>query len=511
MTRVHPSQFILSHREYEALRQAINDSITDDPRFVHLSPVQKPKQQPIKEPQYVSSFRAATRVYLGTHYGLKAVQALLAEVSARRSPKTATPRKPLIASSRRFALSLSTMLFLHRVLYSLLQGIRKDLLRDNIRKIRERWPRTYDLLTWRLAPAAGASLSGLALGICPADQLRVTIVIYVLVRAGELLYQGAEAAGYLRRKPKWMGSWILAALSQGQMLHAFLFDPDCFPTAYGTFILNNTPEYMQKRPAELSSAVKWPTRREQADSIAEMARLKWPAYISPILRPKDLTTLPPSINPAISPITSRAHPALQHLSCALIHPSETSCFTPFLRQILLSFSSIGRFLAMYYSALSLLRITKLVKSPITFTARLAIQILKSTAAMVLAISGSWGSICFGNNYLPKSFMPKFRFFVFGSIAGSAAMIDRSATGHTNNMYVLRNSLDSLWKVGVKHRWWRAVTGGDVYLFVLSLAAFNMLYDAQRDTFSQDQTMIAVKVLRGDIEVGLKNKTEQKIA
>ena len=91
------------------------------------------------------------------------------------------------------------------------------------------------------------------------------------------------------------------------------------------------------------------------------------------------------------------------------------------------------------------------------------------------------------------------------------MIDRSATGHTNNMYVLRNSLDSLWKVGVKHRWWRAVTGGDVYLFVLSLAAFNMLYDAQRDTFSQDQTMIAVKVLRGDIEVGLKNKTEQKIA
>ena len=91
------------------------------------------------------------------------------------------------------------------------------------------------------------------------------------------------------------------------------------------------------------------------------------------------------------------------------------------------------------------------------------------------------------------------------------MIDRSATGHTNNMYVLRNSLDSLWKVGIKHRWWRAVASGDVYLFVLSLAAFNMLYDAQRDTFSQDQTMIAVKVLRGDIEVGLKNKTEQKIA
>lgn len=510
MRHFTPSQLILSHREYEVLRDAVKDSITDDPRFQH-SPIQRAKQAPILENRNAAAFRAATRVYLGTNYGLKAVQALLSYLTARRNPgkglTTPQPRKPLVADRRKFALSLALLLFFHRFLYKTFSHARLQLLHEKAKDIRERWPRIYDVLTSKLTPGVAASLSGLALGICPKDQLRVTIAIYILVRAAELVYKGADAAGYLKRKPRWVGSWMLFALTQGQLLHAFVFDSDCFPTALGDFLIKHCPEYIQRRPAGLSQKVAWPSTRQIVDSLAQIAKLKWPSYVSPVLRPKDLTTLPASIDPMIAPITSRAHPALQHLSCALIHPAETSCFTPFLRQILLSMGSVGRFFTMYYGAFSLLRIRRLFKDPLSFFTKLAMQILRVTVVVCGSVAGSWGSICFFNNYLPKSFIPEFRFFLGATISSSIAIIDRSPTGHENAMYTTRLSLDSLWKVGRKRGWWRGVKGGDVGIFVVALAVFSVLWDSQRKVFAKDGSMVLVRLLRGDIEVGLKNRDE----
>ncbi|KAJ9664566.1 hypothetical protein H2198_000217 [Neophaeococcomyces mojaviensis] len=505
---VRVTELLVNSREYEAIQNAINDSITDDPRFPSMSPVQRAKKPPVKENPNLAAFRAATRVYIGTRGGLKVLQTLLAAVTTRQPG--AKPRKNLIASPHRFALSISTLLFFHRVLYRLITIIRLQLMHEKVKTIRSRWPRIFDLLTWKLAPAVGASLSGLALGICPNDQLRITIAIYVFVRAAELLFQGAETAGYLKNRPKWMGSWILFALSQGQLFHAFVFDPDCTPESYSSLMIKNTPEYIQKRPEGLSDKVVWPSDRQVVDGIADMARLRWPLYVSPILRPNDVTTLPAGVNPAISSITSRAHPALQSLSCALLHPSETSCFTPVLRQILLSFNSFARGFTLYYSAFSLLRFRDLTKQPIPFLSDLMARIIKVTTVFCLSIAGSWGSICFFNNFLPKSLFPKFRIFLGGAVSGSIAIIDRSATAHENNMYAVRNSLSTLWKVGVKRRWWKSIKGGDVYIFVAALATLNMLYDGMRETeVGRAGTMMAIKLLRGDIEVGLKTKQQDK--
>lgn len=513
MRHFAPSQLLLSDREYEFLRDAVKDSITDDPRFQH-SPVQRAKRLPVLENRNAAAFRAATRVYLGTNYGLKGAQALLSYLTSQRNPgkalTTPRPRKPLVADRRRFAASLAVLLFVHRFLYKTFSHLRLQLLHDKAKAIRNRWPRIYDLLTSKLTPGVAASLSGLALGICPKDQLRVTIAIYILVRAGELAYRGAEAAGYLVKKPKWIGSWMLYAIGQGQLLHAFVFDSDCFPNGLGDFLMKHIHEYLQKRPPGLSAKVAWPSTRQIVDSLADMARLRWPAYVSPVLRPKDVNTLPIGINPIISPITSRAHPALQHLSCALLHPTETSCFTPFLRQILLSVGSIGRFMTLYYGAFSLLRFRRLIKDPLGFTSRLVQQIARVTTVVCGSVAGTWGSICFFNNYLPKSFIPQFRFFLGGAFSSCIAIIDRSSTGHENAMYTTRLSLDSLWKVGRKRGWWRGVKGGDVGLFVFALAVFSVLYDSQRSVFAKDSNMAVIRLLRGDIEVGLKNKDEKDV-
>jgi hypothetical protein len=137
----------------------------------------------------------------------------------------------------RLSLSLSTILLLHRILFRFFTRLRAHLLTDEARPFRQRNKRTSRTLTSSLAPAVGASLAGFALAVYPKDQLRVTIAIYALSQAAEFAYNLAEDEGWIwgkegRRweRPWWWGSWLLFPLTSGQLLHAFVFDRDCFPT-----------------------------------------------------------------------------------------------------------------------------------------------------------------------------------------------------------------------------------------------------------------------------------------
>jgi hypothetical protein len=77
------------------------------------------------------------------------------------------------------------------------------------------------------------------LGIYPAQQLRVSIAIYALFRALEFgwnmyeeegLVWGFKVGGKLKReRPWWFGSWMLQPFVFGQLLHAVVFDRECFP------------------------------------------------------------------------------------------------------------------------------------------------------------------------------------------------------------------------------------------------------------------------------------------
>ena len=504
MAPVTASQLVLSPREYELLQRLAKR--TSSNQSLDSEGGSDAKISSPSDSSNIAAFRSASRVYLATSLSLKAADALLNRIANRGSVATPRPRKPLVASKTKLALSLSSLLFFHRVLYRLFTRLRLQLLHEKVKAIQSKYPRVYAALTSKFAPAVGASLSGLALGICPSDQLRVTIAIFFACRALELTYGALDAYGYMKKKPRWLGSWLLFPLAQGQLLHAFVFDRDCFPEGYGSFILNNTPEYVQRRPADLSPKVTWPTSNQIVDALAEMAKLRWPPFVSPILHPASPNTLSATVDTVISPITSRAHPGLQHLSCALIHPSETSCFMAYLRQNLIAFPQIARFFTLYYGAFSLLRIRQYFKAPIASLNKLAKQVLQTTLAISTAIGASWGSICFFNAIFPRKFIPKFRFFVGGFMAGTAILFDLTPSGYANSLYAARTSVDSLWKVGVKHRWWRPVKAGDVWLFVASLAVYNIVYDlGTKLPGGTDRAMSLVKVLRGDIEIGLQRK------
>ncbi|KAL2443613.1 hypothetical protein ABEF95_007895 [Exophiala dermatitidis] len=511
-------RYVLTEREYALLRRYIlRSKIARDgvgkshPEGTNTMHSTGSAEVPTRRnEQLTATFRSASRVFVLTYGSLKAIESLLSRVSSRRSLTAERAAKPLVASKTRLALSLSSLLFLHSVLYRLFARLRLRLLHEKVRSIRDRYPRIYAALTSRIAPAIGASLSGLALGICPADQLRVTAVMYVASRVLEIGYAAIQHTPFIANKPSWVGSWLLFALAQGQLLHAFVFDRDCFPATYGHFILGYTPEYVQRRPASLSPRVRWPQPDDIVDALAQMARLRWPPFVSPILQPDNPNTLPKGINPIISPVTSRAHPAIYKLSCALIHPSSPSCFMAYLRHNLLAFPQMAKFYTMYYGVFALAHFKKFVDSPVASANKLAEKILRSTFAISGSIGAAWGSICLFQAIFPRSFLPKFRFFLGGLLAGMFQLFDRTPAGHMNALYAARTSVYSLWKVGVKHGWWRGIRGGDVWLFVAFLALVNVVYDLGRHTAAgQDSALKLVKVLRGEVELGLQNKPTQK--
>lgn len=502
-----PVRYVLNEREYAILRKYLSSASRSKGPSTDTAGSPTPYQQ---NDHNAAAFRSASRAFVLSLGSLKAAEAILARLTTSKSQTATRSRSPLVASPTKVALSLSTLLFFHATLYRLFYRLRLQLLHEKVRHIQERYPKIYGALTSKLAPAIGASLSGFALGICPADQLRVTVAIYIACRALEVGYKAIENTAFLKKnKPAWLGSWMLFAVAQGQLLHAFVFDRDCFPEAYGSFILGYTPEYIQRRPPNLSSKVRWPKSNEIVDALAQMARMKWPPFVSPILHPQAAKTLPAGINTVISPITSRAHPATQNLSCALIHPSDPSCFLAFLRHILISFPQLARFYALYYGAFSMLRLRKVMKAPLAALNRLSASVLRSSFAITGSIGMAWASICLFQIILPRAFIPKFRFFFGGLLGGLFSLADLTPSGHLTSLYTARTSVDSLWKVGVKHRWWKGIKAGDVWLFVAALALENVVYDFGKDTpASEDQAMTMVKVLRGEIELGLPKREQQ---
>jgi hypothetical protein len=325
----------------------------------------------------------------------------------------------------------------------------------------------------------------------------MTVAIYVFSRSLEFGYNALEEGKYIWKngKPWWFGSWLIMPFACGQLLHAFVFDRDCFPESYGRFILRRSPEYIQLRPADLPAGRPWPGTFDIVDALAEISKLRWPAFVSPILFPAAKNTLPISLA-KISPITSPAHPGILHTSCAVLHPQDPSCLRTYVKYFLAAFPSVVKFFTLIYGAFALLAYKTLLKDPKVFLNRLSARILRISLFITGSIGTSWGSICLFNQILPKGFLPTQRWFLGGFFGGLWAYIARHKE-RGNFLYSLRLSLDSLWKVGRKRNWWRGVKNGDVLVFVASLALLGAVYEAKPGAVRGPVLRKGMGMLRGE--------------
>lgn len=280
----------------------------------------------------------------------------------------------------------------------------------------------------------------------------------------------------------------------GQLLHAFVFDRDCFPSAYGSFILKNSPEYIQKRPEGYPKNLNWPGTYDIVDSLAQISSARWPPFTSPILFP-DVRTLPKSLS-AIAPITSPAHPAIKNLSCALLHPNDPSCIRTYVTYWIRAFPKVARLFTVIFAALSITKYKAFMNSPISAVNSLAKRVLRISFFICGSIGTSWGSICLFQNIFPRKFLSTQRWFLGGFLGGMWAFLERKQ-GRGNFLYSARMSIDSLWKVGVKRGWWRGIKNGDVLLFALSLATVNVLYEISPKSVNSGVARKGLGVLRGE--------------
>lgn len=396
----------------------------------------------------------------------------------------------------RLSAALSLVLFLHRTLHRFLHRLRWTLLSASSKPFRQRNPRTSLVLTSKLTPAFGAAtLASWALAIAPANQMRLTIAIYMSSRAVEFWYNSLSPTGIIKRnQPSWAGSWLLMPFACGQLLHAFVFDRDCFPTSYGNFIMSRSPEYVQPRPDGYPKELPWPSTSEVADGLAKISQLGWPSFASPILFPNAAPgkTLPPGLQ-KIAPITDPADPAISRLACALLHPHDPSCSKTLLQYMLRALPAMARFFAILYGALSLLRFSALKAAPGKFLASLAMRIGQSSLFLTGAIGTAWASICAMQRVLPGRMLRTERWFIGGFIAGLWGAVERPGNFGAS----ARVSIDSVWKVGKKRGWWRGAPGADVACFAAGLALVGVVYERKPEAVDSAALRKALGVLRGE--------------
>jgi hypothetical protein len=486
-------RYTISAKEYELLHQYL---LSRAPAVRKRTPNPKRFETISKGPDdyNVAAIRASLRLGFATFSGLKAWELITTKLLAR-SPAKPASRSPVWKSPNvRLSSSLALILLFHRLLCRFFLRLRDSLLSNDAKAFRRRNPRVARSLTSRLAPAIGSSLAGFFLAVCPGDQLRISMAIYLFTRALEFGYNYLEEQGYTKNKPYWFGSWMIMPVACGQLLHAFVFDRDCFPASYGKLILNNSPEYIQKRPEDCPANLHWPSPFDITDKLAEISRQRWPPFVSPILFPSH-ETLPKTLT-HISSITSPAHPAIKSLSCALLHPQDPSCLRTYVQYWIQAFPKVARLFTFYFTAMSLARYRTFLDSPISAINNLAKSILRMSLFISGAIGTSWASSCLFQNILPRTFMPTQRWFLGGFLGGLWAFLERKK-GRANFLYTLRMSIDSLWKVGVKKGWWRGIKNGDVFLFVVSLATVNVLYEVSPRSVNSGVARKGLGVLRGE--------------
>ncbi|KAK3375883.1 hypothetical protein B0T24DRAFT_208480 [Lasiosphaeria ovina] len=459
------------------------------------------------------AIRHSIRVFVATGALMKLWDIVSARLmGAKKDPASANKKKqPLHKSpALRLSLSLSTILLMYRLLFRFLTRLRAHLLDPTAAPFRKRNPKTASTLTSPYAPAVGASLAGLALGVYPSQQLRVSIAVYTLFRALEFGWNCAEDNGMVwgwekglngkpdrkRARPWWWGSWMLQPFAFGQLLHASVFDRELVPKTYTDFIFKHSTSYLSTKPLDFPSSLRWPGTYEIVESLGEMARLNWPAFISPTLFPNKDDTLPASLA-AIAPLTSGAHPLISSLSCATIHPADPSCTRNFLTFWLQSFPPITRVLLLAYSAMLLPRFKALYHFPVSTLHRLLSSALRMSAFITGSLATAWSSICFFQTWFPRAFLPTQRFFLGGFLAGFWALVEHRSGNRGVFLYSARVSVDSLWKVGVKRRWWRAMKGGDVWVFVLALMLTGVVYERDARAVKEGSWRKGISWVRGE--------------
>ena len=245
---------------------------------------------------------------------------------------------------------------MYRTIYSVLKEIRlKRLEKKGPRASKRSWASMVRRATTskKFPPFFAGLIAGYLLSRHPAGSRRQTIALYVFTRMLEFMYNYADDKRLLINRPWWFGSWLLFPFSSAQLLYTFVYDRDCFPAGYGDFILRFSKSYIAESPHGYVNprGTDWPEPNAIVDAVATISKNGYPSFYSPVIY-ETSSKLPPAFR-SIEPIVGFAHPAIQKLSCAVLHPSNPSCLQHFLIAGLHEIFNVSKIMTLIYSAFAI--------------------------------------------------------------------------------------------------------------------------------------------------------------
>ncbi|GAA97354.1 uncharacterized protein L969DRAFT_49223 [Mixia osmundae IAM 14324] len=337
-----------------------------------------------------------------------------------------------------------------------------------------------------LPPALAGLLAGPTILLDASGQRRITVVLYALTRSIQAAYDGMIQSEWLpatlrERRLLW-GGHILFALCNAQLLHAFVFHPDCFPKAYSDFILGHSKVYIPSKPAFLPPAASWPTPRETVNTIAKIASDKkpYPAFDSPLLHPEAGKSMLPADGrfDTVKPILDMlAHPGHTRLVSAILHPAEPSGWETFKAHMSAELPPSLRFMSILSGLGMLLRYKKVLRDPENAVYSFVTSTLGGSIFLSGAIGSAWASIDLFGKYLSPRTLPKERWYLQGFLAGLFVLFQRNRATDLA-IYTARLSIQSAWQIAVKRRRVKPIPNGEAIYFALSTALLMALFEVK---------------------------------
>ncbi|KAE8225469.1 hypothetical protein CF319_g1795 [Tilletia indica] len=333
---------------------------------------------------------------------------------------------------------------------------------------------------------AALSASIPALPFLPSDPIpRRSLAVWVFTQGIRWAFLEARRsdAQAVKWVPTWIGGALWYAIGNAQLLYAFLFHSDCFPTSYGKFILSRSSGYAPPRPQHLPSSIAWPSQRVIVDHIGQLSTptrtsSAFPAFSSPLLSALKPSPYPTTDFSQINPVLDYgpAHPAHTSLVCAIMHPAEPSCkrnATEFWKR---EWWGAARFVAGFAALGNVLAWSKVAKDPETALFRFLLSTIQGATVITGSISTAWSLICFFQHYLPRSFIPRYRYFLNGLIASVWILAVPTRRRSELGNYVGRLSMQSSWELAVKKKKVKSIKNGDLILMAFGIATLTALFE-----------------------------------
>ena len=338
-----------------------------------------------------------------------------------------------------------------------------------------------------LVPFTASLAASAVFSVFPVPSLRRYLGLWLSTKAIETLYT------YLRSVrsrsvawvPDWIGGAFFYALSNGQLLWTFLFEPSCFPDAYGRVILARSTSYIPPRPAGLPASIPWPAPRDVADTIATLSTptatsAAYPTFKAPVLSALTPSKYPTTRYALINPVLdyAPAHPAHSRLLCALLHPTEPSCSKNFLGFFAREWQASAKFVAVFSALTQLLSYKKVLKDPETALFKFALAVIQGATVISGSIGTAWGLTCFFQQYLPRTVLPRSRYFLNGFLSSIFILAVPQARRAQLGSYVTRQSINASYGVAKRRGWVKSVPQGDTMLLAMGMATLMAMYETR---------------------------------